>query len=266
MSAELRQALSDLGGNPDGSAPADQALLVRTRPAPRGVATLEASGSASAATVPSSPAPPSAVEGRARRRPHLAAVLGAMGFAAFVALGTWLGWPPARARTPVPTPSPTSSPLPVAQERPAPAPPATAAPVPEPTPLVLPPSPSAGAPPARATPPPATAPVAPESPASEVSVGTRLQRAEELVAGGRWTEALAEARAVLASEPRNARATALAQRAEEEQVIEECLRNARSALGEGDRERAEREVRRGFMIRKNDPRLLAMFREVMQQP
>ena len=71
---------------------------------------------------------------------------------------------------------------------------------------------------------------------------------------------------MLASAPRNARATALAQQAEAEQVIEECLRNARAALREGDRERAEQEVRRGFVIRKNDPRLLALFREVVQQP
>ena len=82
---------------------------------------------------------------------------------------------------------------------------------------------------------------------------------------GRWAEALAESRAVLANDPTNARATSLAQRAEEEQVIETCLRTARSALEEGDRERAEQEVRRCFPIRKNDPRLLALFREVMQQ-
>ena len=71
---------------------------------------------------------------------------------------------------------------------------------------------------------------------------------------------------MLAIAPRNARATALAQRAEEEQVIEECLQNARAALKEGDRDRAEKEVRRGFLIHKNDPRLLALFQEVMQQP
>ena len=53
--------------------------------------------------------------------------------------------------------------------------------------------------------------------------------------------------------------------AEAELVIDECLRAARKALGEGDRERALAEVRRGFMVRKNDPRLLAMHREVVQQ-
>jgi len=87
-----------------------------------------------------------------------------------------------------------------------------------------------------------------------------------MVQRGRWAEALAEARAVLGSDPRNSRAAALAQRAEEEQILEECLRNARAALDEGDRERAEQEVRRGSLIRRNDPRLLALFREVMRQP
>ena len=82
---------------------------------------------------------------------------------------------------------------------------------------------------------------------------------------GSWPEALAEARAVLEVQPRNARATALAQQAEAEMVIDECLRNARAALQQGDRERALEEVRRGFLVRKNDPRLLAMHREVVQQ-
>jgi flagellar motor component MotA len=82
---------------------------------------------------------------------------------------------------------------------------------------------------------------------------------------GSWPEALAEARAVLEVQPRNARATALAQQAEAEMVIDECLRNARAALQQGDRERALEEVRRGFLVRNNDPRLLAMHREVVQQ-
>jgi Flp pilus assembly protein TadD len=90
-------------------------------------------------------------------------------------------------------------------------------------------------------------------------------RADDLVTAGRWAEALAEARAVLEAEPTNPRATAIAQQAEAEVVIDECLRNARAALREGDRERALDEVRRGFLIRKNDPRLLAMHREVVQQ-
>jgi Tfp pilus assembly protein PilF len=112
--------------------------------------------------------------------------------------------------------------------------------------------------------PAATPPPTPAAPAG-LSVEARLLRAEDFVKRGQWGEALAEARAVLDSDPRNTRAAALAQQAQAEQVIEECLENARAALKEGDRERAEQEVRRGFLIRKNDPRLLAMFREVMQQ-
>jgi F0F1-type ATP synthase membrane subunit b/b' len=85
------------------------------------------------------------------------------------------------------------------------------------------------------------------------------------MARGRYQEALAEARAVLDDAPTNARAQALAQEAEAEVVLEECLRNAREALLEGDRERALAELRRGFFVRKNDPRLLALHREVVQQ-
>jgi hypothetical protein len=109
--------------------------------------------------------------------------------------------------------------------------------------------------------------VTPEAPlaAPGLSPEARLLRAEGFVQRGRWAEALAEARAVLDAQPRSAHAMALAQKAEAELVIDECLRSARRALEEGDRERALAEVRRGFQIRKNDPRLLAMHREVVQQ-
>jgi tetratricopeptide (TPR) repeat protein len=93
----------------------------------------------------------------------------------------------------------------------------------------------------------------------------RLARAEDFVARGRWPEALAEARAVLEAQPRNARAAALAQQAEAEIVIDDCLRKARAALQEGDRDRALEELRRGFLVRGNDPRLIALHREVVQQ-
>jgi len=83
---------------------------------------------------------------------------------------------------------------------------------------------------------------------------------------GQWAEALAEARAVLDTQPTHSRAAALAQQAEAELVIDECLRNARAALRDGDQERALEEVRRGFLVRRNDPRLLAMHREVVALP
>ena len=42
------------------------------------------------------------------------------------------------------------------------------------------------------------------------------------------------------------------------------LRVARAALRAGDRERAIEELRRGFLVRKNDPRLLALHSEAIQ--
>ncbi len=57
MSAELGQALSDLGGTLDWSAPADQALLVRPKPTPRGAPTLEAPRPGIGAATPRAPAP-----------------------------------------------------------------------------------------------------------------------------------------------------------------------------------------------------------------
>ena len=276
MSAELGQALSDLGGTLDWSAPADQALLVRPKPTLRSAPTLEAPRPASAAVTPRAPAPrrepgrpgtPAPVA--PPRRSVLAAGLGGAALVALVATGAWLWLRPAAAPAPpAPRPSfsPTSSPLPSPQEAPTVAPAAIATPEATPTPVPARPTPVAATPSAL---PPTPAPtVTPEVPVAAPGLGAeaRLLRAEDFFQRGRWAEALVEARALLASDPRNVRATALAQRAEEEQVIEECLQNARAALKQGDRERAEREVRRGFVIRKSDPRLLAMFREIMQQP
>ena len=266
MSAELGQALSDLGGTLDWSAPADQALLVRPKPTLRSAPRTFAPRPASAAATPRAPAPghpgtPAPVA--PARRPALAAGLGGTALVALVATGAWLWLRPAAAPTPpapLPSFSPTSSPLPSPTEAATAAPGATATPEAAPTLVPARPSPT----PAEPTPTPTVTPDAPVV-APGLSAEARLLRAEDSVRRGRWAEALAEARAVLASDPRNARATVLAQRAEEEQVIEECLQNARAALKEGDRERAEREVRRGSLVRKNDPRLLAMFREVMQQ-
>ncbi|HYN05303.1 MAG TPA: protein kinase [Vicinamibacteria bacterium] len=274
MSAELGQALSDLGGTLDWSAPADQALLVRPKPTLRSAPTLEAPRPGSGAATPRAPAPrrdparpgtPAPVA--PPRRSALAAGLGGAALVALVAAGAWLWSRPAAAPTPpapLPSFSPTSSPLPTPQPTPSAAPPVTATPGATPTPVPARPTPVAATPSA-----PTPAPtVTPDVPVAAPGLGTeaRLLRAEDFFQRGRWAEALVEARALLASDPRNARATVLAQRAEEEQVIEGCLQNARAALKQGDRERAEQEVRRGFVIRKSDPRLLAMFREVMQQP
>jgi len=260
MSAEVGQALADLGGTVDLTAAADQALLVRPKPTLR---------MAPAAGTPR-PAPPLAVAprrkpptpGPSRRSPLVAGLAALMVLAA---TGAWLWLRPGAASAPTPasptpaaepSPTPASTVSPALATTPAPAeirPPAT----PAVTPASTPPPPPEAAP----TPAPTAAPTA----APGLGVEARLLRTEDLVERERWPEALAEARAVLEVQPRNAHATALAQQAEAEMVIDECLRNARAALQEGDRERALEEVRRGFLVRKNDPRLLAMHREVVQQ-
>jgi serine/threonine-protein kinase len=270
MSAELALALSDLGGTLDWTAPADQALLVRPRPTLRPTPAAEARHASSAPaprpTPPreharSAPAPPPV----AARRAPLAVALGGVAFAGLAAAGAWLWLRPGTAPAtpmPPPLPSPTAAATPAAAATPlaTPAPTPTLAPTATPTA-----TPAREAPAPTPTPHTDGQPPMPAAPAPGLSLEARLLRADDFVARGRWAEALAEARAVLEVEPRSARATALAQQAEAELVIEECLRNARLALKEGDRERALDEVRRGFLVRKNDARLLTMHREVVAQ-
>jgi serine/threonine protein kinase len=267
MSAELALALSDLGGTLDWTAPADQALLVRPRPASRPAASAAASRPASPAgppppresARPSHPPSPSTA-----RRLSLPAVLSGTALTALAATGAWLwlrpGVAPATPARP-PLTSPTAAPSATA---PPPAPTPDAAPAA--TPIL---APTAASP--REAPAPTPIPESdgqprvPTPPAAGLSADVRLLRADDFVARGRWAEALSEARAVLEVQPHSARATALAQQAEAELVIDQCLQNARAALKDGDRERALAEVRRGFLVRKNDPRLLAMHREVVAQ-
>jgi hypothetical protein len=257
MQAELALALLDLGGGSDwASSPAQEALLVRTRAATSG--TTAASAGASHGT----PAPPPARPPRGRRA---ALAVGGAALAASLALGVaWLA--PRRKAPPPPPPTPGSPPkTEAAAPSPAPASPPFARPSTPPAPA----EPVRTRPPASPTPPPPTPPAGPESPPAtaplDTSTPARLARARDLVARGRFADALAEARAVLEKEPTNAEASALAQQAEEEVVIEECLRNARAALREGDRDRALSEIRRGFLVRKNDRRLLDLHREAVQQ-
>jgi serine/threonine-protein kinase len=284
MSADLALALEDLGGTVDLSAPSDQALLVRPKPTPRSTPAPEVPPRARAMPPPearrSEPARPVAARAATARRSPLAAILGATALVALAATGAWLWLRPAAAPLPSPSalasprpspeasaeakaPVPTPAATPVAGSTPAPAPPSSAVPTPSPTPA--PSGTPALSPTPVPSPTPTPSPTPPPAAPPGLSVEARLVRADDFLQRGRWGEALAEARAVLASDPRNARATALAQQAEAEQVIEECLQNARAALKEGDLERAEQELRHGFLIRANDPRLLALFREVKQQ-
>jgi serine/threonine-protein kinase len=101
----------------------------------------------------------------------------------------------------------------------------------------------------RATPPPGVA---------------RVDRADALLSAGRYAAALAEARGVLALEPRNDEAQQIAEEAEASLLIEGVLKNARAALSRGDKETAQTELRRGLAVNGNEARLLSLWREATQ--
>jgi serine/threonine-protein kinase len=286
MTTDLALALSDLGGaGSDWTAPSERLLLHRT--------TKVASAPTRLQGVPAPPqtsaAAPLAGQPGKTRRPSWFVPACLAGLAVLVGIGIGVI---ARRRALTPTP-PAVAPsglvapsgqgagglggsvsppalVPVTAARPASTIDGPRPPSPQPGSVSPPASPSAStsgpgslpsAPPelvVPVSPPPTTVPAA-------SGADARLARARDLLRRSRWAEALAEARAILDATPTNAEASALAQQAESEIVIEECLRNARNALREGDRERALEEVRRGFLVRKNDPRLLQMHREVVQQ-
>ncbi|HXY38619.1 MAG TPA: hypothetical protein VEQ10_03070, partial [Vicinamibacteria bacterium] len=196
----------------------------------------------------SRPLPPTVVAGAPARRSWRVVAIGGAALLAVAAAG-WFSL----ARSPAPPPAAT------------PAPPAPSL-APEPRPKAAPtaashrPSPRSGA-----SPEAAASPAEPRPRATPATDAERLARARDLIGRSRWAEALAEARAVLDHQPTNTEAASLAEQAEAETVIEDCLGKARAALRAGDRERALEEVRRGFAVRKNDERLLALHREVVQQ-
>jgi hypothetical protein len=276
MHEDLALALQDLGGSVDPGAPADHALLVRPRvrkpPVP----------ASPREQAPRRPSPPRAAapEGR-RSRVALAlagalgvGTLGLLGFAAWLTFGPVGGMgagpsPPApRPSAPGPSEPGPSAPGVLPQETPAPVDRSTtpggagakaseaqaggtasgtATPSPAPTP----------------TPPPAPTPTAPPTPA--LTLEQHLERANDAMAQGHFSLALAEARAVLHENPTHAEATAIAQDAEAAIVVEQCIDNARAALEAGDRERALAEIRRGLVIYPNDARLIALFKEATRE-
>jgi serine/threonine-protein kinase len=265
MASDLALALADLGGTVDWTAPADQALLVRPRAVPRSerpappTREFEAPPTPPRALAPRA-APPAGA--RSRRGPLLSA---AAALLVVASLATW------QLRRPGAAPPAGPEPTAAASATPSPAVEATPTPAPAPTPTV---TPEATAPPAPGptprpaptpTPAPTVSPTPTPAPAAGLSPEARLLRAEDFFARQRWAEAFAEARAVREAQPHNARASALAQQAEEELVVEECLRSARSALADGDRDRALEEVRRGFLVRKKDARLLALHQEIVRE-
>jgi hypothetical protein len=233
MSAELARALVELGGSVDWTAPADQALLVRPKPAGtvvgQPVPAAPAAVSAPASGPASRPAPaarprvtqaPAQAAAPARSRGHALVWIAAAGLVA-VAIGASAllilrgsGTTVSNARSLGPSPAATGSPAASTTT-------STAASAPaRPTPAALAPLPTASASPRESAATAASATAAPvePGPAARPAPGlgpeARLARARELVLRGRWADALAEARALLDAQPTNREATALAQQAE----------------------------------------------------
>jgi hypothetical protein len=191
--------------------------------------------------------------------------LGALGVMALAVVGYLLlgrGGPPQPTPTTtsvtVPTPAPTATAL---------APTASvgkpAAPRPLPTaassslaPSLVVPGPDAAA--------PGTTKIPVAEPAGPTPAEARLDRANEHMEKGRYGPALAEAKAILARDPDNADAKALAGDAEAAIVIEECVKRGRAALKANDREAALAEARKGLSVNPSEARLLSLFREATQ--
>jgi tetratricopeptide (TPR) repeat protein len=280
MSRDLALALQDLGGSVDLTAPADQILMVRPRPAvpspvgPSAPASAKPGAAARAARPRSGPAPPrretpgrAAAAARSGSRAPLVAAgvlgvgaLGLLGFAAWLALA-----PDGTPGSPEPSPGPIPTPVEAAES---PAPPESAAsePVGAPTPS---PSPrTAAGPHATPAPTPEPAPATPTpapAPTPVLSHEERLLKADELLQAGHFRAAYDEAKAVQREDPNNEEATVIVQEAEAAMVVEECINKARAALDAGDRDEALREIRRGGEINPNDARLRALFIEATRE-
>jgi tetratricopeptide (TPR) repeat protein len=141
-----------------------------------------------------------------------------------------------------------ATPLPAAASRPQP----TRVPRPAPS--------EASAPPRRASEAPRTpAPAAEPGPAA-----ARTQRAGRLLEEGRYSAALAEARAVLQRDPADEEAKTVAEEAEAALVIESALAKARAALREGDKDAAIDHLKIGLAVNSNERRLLELWREATQ--
>jgi serine/threonine-protein kinase len=257
MSADIEEALRDLGWSGDWRTASDQAVLARPRPGGRPPGAPTPTPAAPLAVVYPSDASEVRTPSEKRARTHIA-LAAAVGLTGLVLLGTAVLMTmrrsekpgPAAVTTPAatlpattlarPTPTPSSAP-PVSVTLPAPAPPPA-------TSLA-----------ASMTTPVASSPVPAVAPAE-----ARLERANALMDSGRFAQALAEAKAVLAREPGNAAARELAQDAEAAILVEEAIRKARLALKGGDRDAALVEIRRGLAVNPSEGRLLALFREATQ--
>ena len=265
MSADLGQALIELGGSTHGVTTAAHGLALPPREVPP-----------TEALPRQAPAAARAGAGRAApREPSTAMAWAILGVATLALIGAGALFvylrapaaPPTTAASPrLPASpaaaSPSAAPLAGSPAAPPALAPSVASPAAAPSRA---PSPEGAAlpppllPSARPAPSEAQAP----SPAPERAGGdaARLERANDLFDRGRFAAALAEARAVLARNPGNAEARQLVEDAEAAVVVEERIKKARDALRKGDREKALQEVRAGLVVAPSDGRLLELFKE-----
>jgi serine/threonine-protein kinase len=262
MSADLAGALLDLGGSSDWAAASDLGLVVRTSTRPRemslGTTAPPLAAPMALGTAPRvepTPAAPPPATPAWRSPMALAAVL--VGAAILILAGALLQLArPPRPGRPAPSPSPavtTSASVaptaPPASHLTPTAAPSTAA-LPSSRPSTAPPRPTSEA---TEAPPPEPAPSS-----------ARVDRANDLLEGRRYAQALAEARAVLKREPRNAEAQTIAEEAEAALIVEESLKKAKEALKKGDKDAAVEELKKGLAVNGSDARLLALWREATQ--
>ena len=254
MAAELALALQDLGGSIDGEAASDEGLMVRTARPRTGTSPPAASASADVAPPPAASAPPPTAE-RTRRTwqgPAVTAlvVLLAAGALALLGVAVVRSRPDDRehAGSAVPVASPEAS---LAPPAPSAAPATTPRSASPPRPFSAAPSPraSSGGEATASGPPPALA---------------RLDHARAAYARGRYADALAEARSVLAREPASSEARSLVEDVEAEMVVQSRLDQAHEALRRGDREAALEQVRAGLAVKGTDARLLSLFKQLTQ--
>jgi serine/threonine protein kinase len=260
MSADLLEALRELGGTGDWMTPSDQGLLVRA-PRKPGLGTPTPSPSPLPPPIPVVyPRPETAAMATSSRTPT--ALAAALGLAALGLLGVALVLV-MRPESPRPSSPPPSSTTPATTAVPSASASASAMATATPTPTLT-SRPSPPAPPVSSATPPA--PMASPSARSVVPAAAkvRLARRDDYMEKGRYKQALAEAKDVLQSEPGNEDARKLAQDAEAAIVVEEAIKKARAALKSGDREKALVEIRLGLAVNQSEARLLALLKEATQ--
>jgi len=91
-----------------------------------------------------------------------------------------------------------------------------------------------------------------------------IDRASALLEEGRYSAALAEARAVLRHDPRDEEAKTVAEDAEAALVIEDAIGKARAALKSGDKDAAIEHLKAGLAVNSNERRLLELWRQATQ--